>query len=52
MLTLDQKMEGIGDWARFNESEALAEAMGDYITNGEKANPFSLQIVKVLKKRL
>ena len=38
--------------AKEDESETLAEAVGDYFANRENAKPFSLEIVKLLKERL
>ena len=44
---------GIGEFAVLNnESETLAEAVGDYFTNGSNAHPFSLKIIEVLKEVL
>lgn len=33
-------------------SEAMAEAVDDYVINGAKANPLSLETVKIIKRRL
>lgn len=35
-----------------NPAEKIAEAVSDVYTNGKNANPYSREIVKVLKKRL
>ena len=48
----DQLVSGISGYASRNRSEALAEAVGDYMTNGSKSNPLSQSIWAKIKNEL
>lgn len=42
----------ISGYAKTNASECMAEAVADYVLNGDKAAPLSKEIWKILKKEL
>jgi len=51
--SLDELRAEISDYAvKKDDSETLAEAVGDYVANGNNAAPLSLEIIKLLKERL
>ena len=47
-----QLKSAISEYAQKNDSECLAEAVADYIANGEKSAPLSKEIWNILKDRL
>ncbi len=48
----DQLRASISGYAETNDSECLAEAVGDYIANKENSSPLSVEIWKLLKEKL
>ena len=51
-ISIDQLRRQISNYAKTNYSEILAEAVCDYVTNGENARPLSKEIWKILKREL
>lgn len=43
-------IKGISEYASRNKKEAIAEAVTDYMCNKHKANPLSIEIVRLLKE--
>ena len=47
-----QLIVGVSRYAQENASETMAEAFADVYTNGDKANPLSLEIMRLTKETL
>lgn len=50
--TNDQLVYSVSRYAKRNRSEALAECVADYISNGSKSNPLSQAVWGIIKKEL
>lgn len=48
---IKKAMSSISEYAGTRRNEAIAEAYSDVLLNGEKANPFSKELVKLLSER-
>ena len=48
----NSKALSISHYATYDSGETISEAISDYMANGSRANPYSIAIVKELKKRM
>ena len=48
----NELIESVSGYASKNRSEALAECVGDYFSNGKSSNPLSQAVWGILKEKL